>query len=133
MDVQARGLHPVRKMKFAIRNVKTRVDVERATYDSLEHARTALREALGWPEVQLGPGYTTSNTASQIWRAYRTSADLTWIGRHPRMSPMIHGDIRARLVLGYQYRIFYIIDGPDIEIRSVRSTRRLRPWEDRSR
>lgn len=59
-------------MKFAIRNVKTRVDVDQANYDSLEDARSALREALGWPEVQLGPGYTTPNTDSQIWCAYRT-------------------------------------------------------------
>jgi plasmid stabilization system protein ParE len=58
---------------------------------------------------------------------------ITWIARRPRMSPIIHRDVRAKLVLGYQYRIFYVIDGPDIEIRSVRSTRRLRPWEDPSR
>jgi len=29
----------------------------------------------------------------------------------------------------YQYRVFYEIAGPDIIVRNVRSTKRLRPWE----
>jgi hypothetical protein len=62
-------------MKFAIRNVETRNHVMQRTFDSLEDARSALREALGWPEVQLGPGYTTPSTDSQIWCAYRTPAE----------------------------------------------------------
>lgn len=63
-------------MKFAIRNVGDNPDAAaRATYESLEDARRALREALGWPEVQLGPGYTTPRTDSQIWCAYRTQAE----------------------------------------------------------
>ena len=63
-------------MKFAIRNAGTKNHVaSQATYDSLEDARLALREALGWPEVQLGPGYTTPNTESQIWCAYKTRSE----------------------------------------------------------
>ncbi len=64
-------------MKFAIRNAGrgNGEALQATTYDSLEDARSALREALGWPEVQLGPGYTTPNTDSQIWCAYRTHAE----------------------------------------------------------
>ena len=63
-------------MKFAIRNAgKKSSAASQATYDSLEAARTALREALGWPDVQLGPGYTTPSTESQIWCAYRTRSE----------------------------------------------------------
>ena len=66
-------------MKFAIRNVgealsnTSNTSVE--TYDSLEAARVALREALGWSEIQLGPGYTTANAKAQVWCAYRTRAE----------------------------------------------------------
>jgi plasmid stabilization system protein ParE len=57
-----------------------------------------------------------------------------WIARQPRMSPIVHaGYIRSKLVLRYQYRVFYAIEGSDIVIRNVRSTRRLRPWEVQSR
>lgn len=63
-------------MKFALRNTgNERAEAERASYDSLEDARVALRELLGWPEVQLGPGYTTPSTDSQIWCAYRTRVE----------------------------------------------------------
>jgi len=63
-------------MKFAIRNAGVdRADVAQVTYESLEDARSALREALGWPDVQLGPGYTTASTDSQIWCAYQTLAE----------------------------------------------------------
>ncbi|HKO49856.1 MAG TPA: hypothetical protein VJV79_19130 [Polyangiaceae bacterium] len=44
-------------------------------FDSLEDARAALRDALGWPEVLLGPGYTAPNTKGQVWCAYRTRAE----------------------------------------------------------
>ena len=53
---------------------------------------------------------------------------MEWIAKHPFM----HGrHIRCKLLPRYQYRIFYSIDGPDVVIRSVRSTRRLRPWAKR--
>jgi len=64
-------------MKFAIRNVPGTRDTSapRGTFESLEQARAALREALGWPDVQLGPGYTAPNAKSQVWCAYRTRAE----------------------------------------------------------
>jgi|GEM_PF-1588484 len=63
-------------MKFAIRNVGAQdADVPRATFESLEKARAALGEALGWADVQLGPGYTAPNTTGQVWCAYRTRAE----------------------------------------------------------
>jgi hypothetical protein len=43
-----------------------------AEYDSLEHARVALRAALDWSEIWLAPGYTGADGSSQIWHAYRT-------------------------------------------------------------
>lgn len=63
-------------MKFAIRNVgrQNKPEITR-TFTSLEEARVALREALGWDEVQLGPGYTTASATGQIWCAYRTRAE----------------------------------------------------------
>jgi len=63
-------------MKFAIRNAPgPNANATQATFESLEQARAALRDALGWPEVQLGPGYTSPNAKSQVWRAYRTHAE----------------------------------------------------------
>jgi len=63
-------------MKFALRNVhRGRRNAPQPSYDTLEDARAALREALGWPEVQLGPGYTAPDTKSQVWCAYRTRAE----------------------------------------------------------
>jgi len=63
-------------MKFAIRNVPESCKTAAlATFDSLEQARAALGEALGWPEVELGPGYTAPNAKSQVWCAYRTKAE----------------------------------------------------------
>jgi plasmid stabilization system protein ParE len=56
-----------------------------------------------------------------------------WIAKRPLMWPVVHsGDVRSKLVLGYQYRIFYVVGGDGIVIRNVRSTKRRRPWEDDS-
>ena len=66
----------MKSVKFAIRNAgKQSEAIEGGIYDSLEEARGALRELLGWTEVQLGPGYTTPSTDSQIWCAYRTRTE----------------------------------------------------------
>ena len=57
---------------------------------------------------------------------------IGWIAKHPHTSSIVHGGyIRSKLVVGYQYRVFYTIEGPDVVVPNVRSTRRLRPWEDR--
>jgi hypothetical protein len=63
-------------MKFAIRNVrKANQNASGALFDSLEDARIALGKALGWPDVQLGPGYTAPDAERQVWCAYRTKAE----------------------------------------------------------
>jgi hypothetical protein len=76
-------------MKFALRNAgEADSSASTATYDSLEAARNALRRVLGWPDVQLGRGYTTANAKAQVWCAYRTraEADLDIDGLHaPRI------------------------------------------------
>jgi plasmid stabilization system protein ParE len=52
------------------------------------------------------------------------------IAKRPQSAPVVYeGRIRAKLVGRYQYRVFYEIAGPDIIVRNVRSTKRLRPWE----
>jgi hypothetical protein len=64
------------KLKFALRNVRRpRKKAPQPTFDSLEDARAALREVLGWPEVLLGPGYSAPNAEGQVWCAYQTQAE----------------------------------------------------------
>jgi|tagenome__1003787_1003787.scaffolds.fasta_scaffold11276759_1 hypothetical protein len=63
-------------MKFALKNLPgSNAIASRATFDSLEDARAALRDALRWPDVQLGPGYTAPHSKGQVWCAYRTVAE----------------------------------------------------------
>jgi len=63
-------------MKFELRNVRQkRRNASQASYSSLEEARAALGQVLGWPEVQLGPGYSAPNAEGQVWCAYRTQAE----------------------------------------------------------
>jgi toxin ParE1/3/4 len=52
------------------------------------------------------------------------------IAERPESAPVVHaGDVRARLVRGFQFRIFYVIEGRELIIRNVRRTKRSRPWE----
>ena len=63
-------------MKFALRNLpRPDASASQATFESLEEARAALRDALRWPDVQLGRGYTAPDTKGQVWCAYRTIAE----------------------------------------------------------
>lgn len=63
-------------MKFELRNVRRmRKNVAQPRFDSLEDARAALRDALGWPDVLLGPGYTAPDAEGQVWCAYKTQAE----------------------------------------------------------
>ncbi|HEY0462650.1 MAG TPA: hypothetical protein VGC79_00505 [Polyangiaceae bacterium] len=65
-------------MKFALRNLpESNANASAAAFESLEQARLALRDTLGWPDVQLGPGYTAADTKGQVWCAYRTQADAS--------------------------------------------------------
>lgn len=57
-------------------------------------------------------------------------AAVAWIHARPRVSPIVYrGDVRAKLVGRFQYRIYYVIRGDELIIRNVRSTRRQRHWE----
>lgn len=48
----------------------------------------------------------------------------------PESSPIVYdNDVRAKLVGRFQYRVYYVVRGDELIIRNVRSTRRLRPWE----
>lgn len=55
--------------------LRTRKKVPQPSFDSLEDARSALREALGWDDVLLGPGYSAPNAEGQVWCAYRTQEE----------------------------------------------------------
>jgi addiction module RelE/StbE family toxin len=49
----------------------------------------------------------------------------------PQSSPIVYaGDVRAKLVGRFQYRVYYVVRGDELIIRNVRSTRRQRPWEE---
>jgi plasmid stabilization system protein ParE len=52
------------------------------------------------------------------------------IAERPESAPVAHaGDVRARLVRGFQFRIYYATNGRELIIRNVRRTKRSRPWE----
>jgi toxin ParE1/3/4 len=52
------------------------------------------------------------------------------IAERPRSAPIAYeGQVRAKLVERYQYRIFYAVVGVELIIRNIRSTRRRQPWE----
>jgi plasmid stabilization system protein ParE len=66
--------------------------------------------------------------ASDVADAIERTVQL--IVERPESAPVVHaGDVRARLVRGFQFRIFYVIDGRQVIIRNVRRTKRSRPWE----
>jgi plasmid stabilization system protein ParE len=52
------------------------------------------------------------------------------IAERPEAAPVVYaGEVHARLVRGFQFRIFYGTDGGQVIIRNVRRTKRSRPWE----
>lgn len=70
-----------------------------------------------------------STAAGKVAKAIERSVD--WIVKRPLMWPVVYSEnVRSKLVLGYQYRIFHEVDGDEVIIRNVRSTKRRRPWED---
>jgi plasmid stabilization system protein ParE len=51
------------------------------------------------------------------------------IEEQPQSAPIIYDrDVRAKLVVRYPYRIFYMLRSDELIIRNVRSTRRQLPW-----
>ena len=91
----------------------------------VRYAETALAEIdeiLSW--------IAEDNPAAALKVAVAIERSVAWIARRPETSPIVHGEsVRAKLVLGYQFRVFYEAGEGEIIIRNVRSTRRLRPWE----
>jgi len=65
-----------------------------------------------------------ANVAAAIERT------IAAIAKRPKLAPIVHdGTVHAKLVERFQYRVFYEVVGQELIIRNVRSTRRLRPWE----
>jgi plasmid stabilization system protein ParE len=55
---------------------------------------------------------------------------IAGIAKRPKLAPIVHGGkVHAKLVERFQYRVFYETEGQEVIIRNVRSTKRLRPWE----
>ena len=55
---------------------------------------------------------------------------VAWIAKRPKSAPIMdNGEVRAKLVERFQYRIYYVIQGDDVIIRNVRRTKRPRPSE----
>ena len=68
------------------------------------------------------------SAASDVADAIERTVAL--IAERPESAPVVHaGDVRARLVRGFQFRIFYASDGGQVIIRNVRRTKRPRPWK----
>jgi len=69
------------------------------------------------------------NAADELGRAIERTVAL--ISSNPTAAPVVHQDnVRSRRAGRYQYRVFYVVEGGELIIRNVRSTRRLRPWEE---
>ncbi len=89
---------------------------------TVRYTATALAEICSY--IAKDNERAAASVAAAIERA------ILAIARRPESAPVVYqGRIRAKLVGRFQYRIFYEIEGPDVIIRNIRSTRRLRPWE----
>jgi len=52
------------------------------------------------------------------------------IAERPKSATMVYeGKVQAKLVGRFQHRIYYEVEGREVIIRNVRSTKRLPPWE----
>ncbi len=50
------------------------------------------------------------------------------IEQQPESAPIVYGrDVRAKLMVRYPYRVFYVVRGDELIVRNVRSTRRQFP------
>ena len=69
--------------------------------------------------------------AARVVEAIELSIDH--IAEQPEAAPVVHEQsVRAKLVKGYPYRIFYQLRSDDLIIRNVRSTSRQLPWKKTS-
>jgi len=70
------------------------------------------------------------NPAAAVRVAAAIERTVAWIADHPVAAPLVfETDVRAKMVGRYQYRVFYSMEGSELIIRNVRSTRRRHPWE----
>ena len=68
------------------------------------------------------PGQARADVAAAIDRT------VAWIGKHPNAAPIVFGgNVRAKLVGRYQYRVFYSVEESELIVRNVRSTKRRLP------
>jgi plasmid stabilization system protein ParE len=68
------------------------------------------------------------HAASDVADAIERTVGL--ITERPESAPAVHGgEVRARLVRGFQFRLFYVIEGRGLIIRNIRRTKQSRPWE----
>ena len=64
--------------------------------------------------------------AAQVAAAIERAIDA--IERQPESAPIAYGhDVRAKLLVRYPYRVFYMIRDDELVVRNVRSTRRQFP------
>jgi plasmid stabilization system protein ParE len=68
------------------------------------------------------------SAASDVADAIERTVAL--ISERPESAPAVHAsEVRARLVRGFQFRFFYVIEGRGVVIRNVRRAKRSQPWE----
>jgi plasmid stabilization system protein ParE len=92
----------------------------------LRFTETALAEA---DEILSYIARENETAAAQV--AAAIDRTLAAILKRPQSAPIVfQGQLRAKLIERYQYRVFYEIRGDEIVIRNIRSTKRLRPWEN---
>jgi plasmid stabilization system protein ParE len=92
----------------------------------LRFTDTALAEA---DEILSYIARENETAAAQV--AAAIDRTLAAILKRPQSAPTVfQGQLRAKLVERYQYRVFYEIRGDEVIVRNIRSTKRLRPWED---
>lgn len=71
------------------------------------------------------------NPAAAVKIAAAIAHAIARAAEWPGSSPVVYDkDVRAKLVGRFHYRVYYVARDEELIIRNVRSTRRLRPWED---
>jgi len=92
----------------------------------VRYTATALAEIV---EIISYIARDNQKAAQAVSRAIERTIVL--IEHHPKAAPVVHeGNVHARRVGRYQYRVFYVVEKDELIIRNVRSTRRQRPWEE---
>jgi toxin ParE1/3/4 len=91
----------------------------------VRYTATAFREL---SEIVAYVAAENADAAADLLEA--VGQTITLIAERPELAPVVFaGEVRAKLVGRYQYRVFYSAVGDTLIVRNIRSTRRLRPWE----